>query len=358
MKNTKKKQSCSCGSGCCDAPLPERDYTEGSINTTAGLVPVAKAETGIKEMLGSFMVRWGMNRDRYSVDSGLYAFGKPKKDSPVLVTANYKKTFDELRNNIIGLNVWILVLDTKGINVWCAAGKGTFGSDELAKRVKASGLAKIVSHRTLVLPQLGAAGTSAQRAKKITGFSVIYGPVRAEDIKEFLKNGMKASEEMRTVRFTLADRLVLIAVELTLGWKFFLGTFIFALIFDILGGRGLGVILSSWLPYILSIISGAVLVPLLLPYIPGASFAWKGWLMGLITATLYVISVPLGIFNMVSLLFILPPISSYLALNFTGATTFTSLSGVMKETTYGVPVMIGLTVLGIVFKVIGLVTNG
>ena len=79
--------------------------------------------------------------------------------------------------------------------------------------------------------------------------------------------------------------------------------------------------------------------------------------MGLITATLYVISVPLGIFNMVSLLFILPPISSYLALNFTGATTFTSLSGVMKETTYGVPVMIGLTVLGIVFKVIGLVTE-
>jgi hypothetical protein len=39
--------------------------------------------------------------------------------------------------------------DTKGINVWCAAWKGTFGTEELIRRIETSGLAAVVSHRTL-----------------------------------------------------------------------------------------------------------------------------------------------------------------------------------------------------------------
>ena len=69
----------------------------------------------------------------YTVEPGLYSVGNPGNDSPVLVSANYKLTFDVLRRNLAGLNCWLLILDTKGINVWCAAGKGTFGTDELTK---------------------------------------------------------------------------------------------------------------------------------------------------------------------------------------------------------------------------------
>jgi CO dehydrogenase/acetyl-CoA synthase gamma subunit (corrinoid Fe-S protein) len=71
-----------------------------------------------------------------------------------------------------------LILDTKGINVWCAAGKGTFGTDELVSRISKTGLSKIILHRKLVLPQLGAPGVSAHEVTKQTGFSVVYGPVR------------------------------------------------------------------------------------------------------------------------------------------------------------------------------------
>jgi hypothetical protein len=85
-----------------------------------------------------------------------------------------------------------LILDTKGINVWCAAGKGTFGTDELVGRILKTGLSEIVSHRKLVLPQLGAPGVSAHEVTKQTGFSVVYGPVRAKDIKAFLDSGFQS----------------------------------------------------------------------------------------------------------------------------------------------------------------------
>lgn len=115
----------------------------------------------------------------YAVHPGLYALGEPDENAPVLVTANYKMSFDCLRQALPGRNAWILVLDTKGINVWCAAGKGTFGTNELVYRIEASGLKKVVRHRKMVLPQLGAPGIAAHQVKKLSGFKAHYGPVRA-----------------------------------------------------------------------------------------------------------------------------------------------------------------------------------
>jgi len=109
------------------------------------------------------MVRWGINRNKYRVGPGLYAVGTPGPESEVFVTANYKLTFDILRKNMTGLNVWILVLDTKGVNVWCAAGKGTFGTKELVSRIRLVSLERIVNHKRLILPQLGATGVAAHR---------------------------------------------------------------------------------------------------------------------------------------------------------------------------------------------------
>jgi CO dehydrogenase/acetyl-CoA synthase gamma subunit (corrinoid Fe-S protein) len=118
----------------------------------------------------------------YKVEPGLYAVGTPDDKAPVLVTANYKMTFDRLREQLGGVSLWIVVLDTDGVNVWCAAGKGTFGTDEVVHRVKEVGLDRLVSHRTLLLPQLSATGVAAHEVKKQTGFRVVYGPIKAKDI--------------------------------------------------------------------------------------------------------------------------------------------------------------------------------
>jgi len=158
----------------------------------------------------------------YAIDPGLYALGNPGNNSPVLVTANYKMSFDELRKSLPGKDMWILVLDTMGINVWCAAGKGTFGTDELVRRIELSGLKKIVSHRELILPQLAGPGVASHKVKKLSGFAIHYGPIKAEDIAAYLAAGLKASTEMRVKTFKLRERAVLIPVELVEALKAFL----------------------------------------------------------------------------------------------------------------------------------------
>ena len=90
---------------------------------------------------------------------GLYALGKPGKQSEIFVTANYKYSLDLLRKSLRGRDAWILVLNTKGINVWCAAGKGTFGTSELVLRIRAVRLEQYVDHRRIILPQPGASPT-------------------------------------------------------------------------------------------------------------------------------------------------------------------------------------------------------
>ncbi len=117
-----------------------------------------------------------------------------------------------MRSHLTGLNVWLLVLDTKGVHV--PAGGGTFGTEELVRRIASVNLADVVKHRNVIVPQLGATGVAAHEVKRATGFSVRYGPVRASDIPAYLAAGMRATPAIRRVRFGWKYRLVLAPVEL------------------------------------------------------------------------------------------------------------------------------------------------
>lgn len=286
---------------------------------------------------------------RYFVEPGLYAAGRPDGDSPVLVTANYKLSFDSLRSSLEGIDAYILVLDTGGINVWCAAGKGTFGTGELVRRIKAAGLERLVSHRRVVLPQLGAPGISAHLVRKETGFRVSYGPVHAKDIPRYLHNGFRATTPMRKVRFGLGARLVLIPMEVLPLWKKFL---VFAAAVLLLSGLGPEGILfketvTGGVPLIylglIAVFSGTVLTPLLLPLLPFRSFSLKGLVAGIVTVAAYYLlrrGTTEGFYLPAAMFLFFPAVSSYLALNFTGASTFTNMSGVKKEVRAAVPAYI------------------
>ena len=130
----------------------------GNISASGTSVLLVSTLLNSTDFCGAVMVRWGIKRDNYLVSPGLYACGSPGPTSDVFVTANYKLSFDTLRKNLTGVNGWILVLDTQGVNVWCAAGKGTFGTKELVNRIKLVSLDKIVNHKRIILPQLGATG--------------------------------------------------------------------------------------------------------------------------------------------------------------------------------------------------------
>ncbi|MDH3345259.1 MAG: mercury methylation corrinoid protein HgcA, partial [Desulfobacteraceae bacterium] len=156
-------------------PDMKQPFIIGSIRTPMGDVPKISSTLVWADRWGSIKARWGVGRMHYTVDPGLYALGAPGDRSPVLVTANYKMSFDRLREALPERNAWILVLDTNGINVWCAAGKGTFGTDELVRRIEFSQLNRVVSHTELILPQLAGPGVAAHKVKKRSGFKAIYG---------------------------------------------------------------------------------------------------------------------------------------------------------------------------------------
>jgi hypothetical protein len=297
-----------------------------------GMVPNVATRLSVEDRWGGFLVRWAIGRTRYRVAPGLYAVGKPNAGSAVLVTANYKLSFDLLRKELGGLAAWILVLDTHGINVWCAAGKGTFGTAELVRRIRLTGLHNRVSHRTLILPQLGAPGVAGYKVTRQTGFHVVYGPVRARDIKPFLAGGMKADAEMRSVTFNLRERLVVVPTELVEALKYSLIIFVLLAAWAaVVGGFSLRGLLSQGIPILGALLAGTVAVPVLLPWIPFRSFALKGWLAGLLWSLGASLIQDAGPARFAGNLLLLPALSAYMALNFTGNTTFTSQSGVNRE---------------------------
>jgi acetyl-CoA decarbonylase/synthase complex subunit gamma len=287
-------------------------------------------------------MRLGIARTSYTTPPGLYALGRPDAESPVLVTANYRMTFDIVRSAMAGHDLWILVLDTKGINVWCAAGKGTFGTDELVGRIEATGLSDVVTHRRLILPQLGATGVRGHEVAKRSGFRVTWGPVRIHDLPAFMKSGMKATPAMRRVTFSFAERLVLTPIEITGSWKISLVALFLCMIVSGLGKTGFhwraalidGA--SAFLLYCAALITGAVVTPLLLPWLPGRPFSIKGAIAGIAIILAIHAHHPVGL----HWLLLFPALASFTALNFTGATTFTSLAGVKREIRIAVPLHI------------------
>jgi len=306
---------------------------------------------GRSELKDHILARLGYKRMNHRVAPGLYSIGHPGPESPVFVTANYTLSFDSLRSSLINVDGYILVLDTGGVNVWCAAGKGTFSTTELVDRIAAVKLETVVSHKTLILPQLSAPGVNAFEVQKRSGFKVEYGPVRAKDVPEFLRIG-KATPEMRQVRFDLVDRLALILVELT---HLALPLAVVAVIFGLIGG-----FLSAGAVAV-AVLSGVVLFPILLPWIPTKDFSSKGFILGILTALPFVVltligngnaSIWLRLANALTFELLMPPVTAYIALNFTGSTTFTSRSGVKREIFRYIPVIASSLVLGTILLVV------
>jgi len=322
-------------SNCCSNVITAQDMEiDNSVKSVS-------ASLDMSDIIGGFKARWNIGRMKYLIRPGLYKIGDPGKNSEVLVTSNYKLTFDTLRKNIRGLNAWILVLNTRGINVWCAAGKGSFGTDEIVRLVKKTNLSKVVRHKRLIVPQLGAPGVKAHEVKKRTGFNVVYGPVRASDINKFIENGLKAEPEMRRVSFNLKERFILTPVEFVKALIFLPLLFLVVAIIDlVLGKAGVDVMLTHFIVYSGAVITGTVLFAVLLPFLPFRSFALKGWILGMLYSLAANIILYGKLVGNPGYYFLIPVIVSFLSYNFTGSSTYTNLSGVEKELKISLPLYI------------------
>ncbi|MBC2713611.1 MAG: hypothetical protein HGJ94_22260 [Desulfosarcina sp.] len=282
------------------------------MDTPAGPVPRVRTHLIRADRLGTVFARVGIGRDSYRIAPGLHSVGAPDSESPVMVTANYKLSFDALRCSLSGISAWILVVDT---------------------------------HRRLILPQLSATGVVARQVKTMCGFEVVWGPVHARHLKAFLDGGMKATPAMRKVTFSFRERVELIPVELNHMGKPTL--YLLPALF-LLSGLGQGFFsvsaavsrgVSALLAYLLAVATGAVIAPALLPWLPGRAFALKGAGLGAAAGALLsaLFAGQLARSEMLALTLFIMAVSSYLAMNFTGSTPFTSPTGVEKEMRKAIP---------------------
>jgi hypothetical protein len=149
----------------------------------------------------------------------------------------------------------------------------------------------------------------------------------------------------------MLDRLVLTPMEINPAMKKF--PWFAAGVLFLFGLQPSGLLFkqawSGGLPFLLlgliAVFAGAFVTPVLLPFVPFRSFAIKGWIVGMLSVALAVRA--FGIVDghttimVVATYLLFPAMSSYLALQFTGSTTFTGMSGVKKELKIGIPLYIG-----------------
>jgi SAM-dependent methyltransferase len=203
--------------------------------------------------------------------TGLYRVGNPDRSSPVLVTGNYELTVRRLVTAIDGaLDCWLVVANSRGINVWCAAGGGHFTAEDVIAAIRTSGVTEVVNHHALILPQLCANGVDGWKIRKETHWGVHWGPVRASDIPAYLTAGRKKTEAMRHATFPLKARLEMTTVTL-IGYAILL--IILFMIF--------------WRPYALPLLGLSAAIAyfygIFLPWIPGRDGLGKGMVLAALT---------------------------------------------------------------------------
>jgi NAD-dependent dihydropyrimidine dehydrogenase PreA subunit len=209
----------------------------------------------------------------FPTETGLRTVGAPGPEAPVFVTCNFDLTVRRVLKALQGLDCYLLVAPSHGINVWCASGGGMFNAHSVTSVVKTSRIAEKVSHRTLILPQFSGPGIDVARVARESGWRCKFGPAYARDIPAYVAANYHKTDDMRRARFPLADRL-----EMAVMWAGLL-SFI----------AGIPVAILNWrtLPGVLALIWGFALTLFafyepVMRYLPGSAGLIKTLLLGMV----------------------------------------------------------------------------
>jgi ubiquinone/menaquinone biosynthesis C-methylase UbiE len=302
--------------------------------------PAPRPFNDLQAKLSDIQCLWGGQIDSVAIEPGLYSIGNPTPESPVIVTANYILTYNRVMRSLLGQNCWVLCVDSNGINVWCAARGGEFGNSQLIEAVNTCHLEKIVSHRTLILPQLAAGGVSKRDLPASFHFSIVYGPIWAKDLPEFLEKRPKLKpSKMRLAQFTFPQRLEAGITHgmFLLRMGLFLPSILVAILLGILKlNTGWIWLVSIWLWTFGTAMGIAILYPMMKFT---RRFIGKGLIFAglncLILSAIYMISEPriflMFPFRAVGSLFLVAWIAFFETMSFSGYTMETSLREIQAE---------------------------
>ena len=289
------------------------------------------------EILGNIFSYFTLTFQGVPIKTGLYSLGNPSKDSPLLVTANYLSTFTAVRKHLRGLDCYLLVIDTRGINVWCAAGEGNFSAEEIHNSLRATRAGDIVETRTLILPKLSANGVRYRDVKRLTRWNAVFGPVYARDIPEYLNNNLVKTEPMKRVDFGFLERLRVAPP--------------FAFFCAFLAALPLVVFHHLYSPMIpLIVLAAAFVFPVAFYILPTDYFFKKGITLGLVgaaCAALFLWNAGAPPKEMLQWALIIVGLTTFIAMDFSGMSPVSNYSRIKQEY-YVVTPLLGLIVLSYV----------
>jgi NAD-dependent dihydropyrimidine dehydrogenase PreA subunit len=138
---------------------------------------------------------------------GLRRVGNAGPDSPVLLSGNYTLTVYRLLRVLKGFNCWLLVANSRGSNVWCAAGMNEFTEHDVIDSINIADLPSTVRHKRIIAPPYGAPGVDVAKVKEETGYRIIWGPTHLNDLPRYLDNLERRTHDMTLVQFGFRDRM-------------------------------------------------------------------------------------------------------------------------------------------------------
>jgi hypothetical protein len=286
--------------------------------------------------------------------TGLYPFNEPDEDSPVLVTVNYYLTVSRVMESIErqGISCYLLVVDGRGINVWCGSRGGHVNTTSVLDAIDDSGLADVVRHRTLILPQLIASSVSKSELKD-NGWDAEFGPVAIDDVGEFIEKGLKKSPEQSLVTFSLRNRLEENLRHLVFETAMFLLMTPIFWALSLVGGP-----LVGWFGFwssnlfflLLGVYAFGTFMALLDPKMPTTSGLIRGLITGILSLVLWkvvtaaLLVMPIVWFDTIGLTIL--GLSIFTGFNWGGATPFMSETQMERDIIVGLLLIITVFALG------------
>lgn len=262
----------------------------------------------------------------FVIKPGLYHIGERDDKAPLFVTGNYYLTVFLLARRIRNKKVRLLIVDTKGINVWCAAGKGQFSAQEIIKKAGQCGLLATEPRLRVVLPKLCLSGVNLTELRQ-NGIVPIIGPVYAKDVPAFLEEGRLRQRFDEIVDFGLRSRVFTALPTAVQFFFYFLGVYVVSLGY-----------LSHSLIWIATGL--AFLYPVLFPWLPGRLFSVKGLSLALFISILNFIFHDGGLAELALVTVFIFATSVFIGLSYTGNSAVSNYTSVRKETARFLPVVV------------------
>ncbi|MFX1568560.1 MAG: methyltransferase domain-containing protein [Promethearchaeota archaeon] len=329
--------------------------------------PELRKYKGISAQMSIYRCIFTGQTDHVPIEPGIYQSGNPNENSPIIVTANYVYTYIRVMRALKGLDAWVLCVDSRGINVWCAARGNNFGNKQVIEAVEASGIVNITNKKTLIVPQLSAGGIAVPLIKAEAPnfpFHILYGPVWAKHIPKFLEERpARKTDEMKLAKFTISHRF---RAEITHTTFLFRKIFIWPSVALILLFLGLSFINTIWLTELLIvgelwlwIIIANALIALLFPIANFTrKFITKGVVFGIINILIFVGISWLFHYSLATILLNLPFyfwLAFFSTMSFSGYSMATSPREIQDEYPIFSKINMILLIVGLVTKAFGFI---